>query len=181
MKFSENIRSYRKKSKWTLAELSEITQISVAQLSKLETGKSEPSMDSLRKLSAAYGVPMSVLTHMDDSISVSPVRSGEGFLIKAGTESNIDVRYLTINKNARMQPVTMTLPPGADTGMSKPHPSDEFFYVVTGTVIFDYGEHFKSKFEKGDFLYFEGRILHRWKNIGDDVAIIFSCNDPPVM
>ena len=55
MSFAETIRRYRKERGWTLEALSKRAGLSVAQLSKLETGKSEPSIDSLRKLAAVYG------------------------------------------------------------------------------------------------------------------------------
>lgn len=180
MKFSEIIRGYRKERSWTLANLSKITALSIAQLSKLERGKSSPSLDSLRKLAAAYEVPMSALTHVDDVTPLHPIRGGDGFILKAGPEENVLVRYLTISRSARMQPVIMTIPAGADTGLSKSHPSDEFFYVIQGQVIFYYDKE-SFRMNKGDFLYFDGYVLHHWKNVGDEEAIVFSCNDPPVI
>ena len=181
MKFSETIRLHRKERGWTLEELSRLTNLSVAQLSKLETGKSEPSIDSLRKLSAVYEVPMSALTHAEEIEPISPIRRGDGFVLRAGPNECVTVRYLTMKRNARMQPVEMTIPVGCNTGRSKSHPSDEFFYVVRGTVVFSYGDTERHIMNEGDFLYFDGFIRHNWENIGDIEAVVLSCNDPPVI
>lgn len=181
MRFCEIIRRYRKEHGWTLGDLSKKTMISVAQLSKLETGKSSPSMESLRKLSSAYEVPMSALTHVDDEVPLSPVRNGEGFVLKAGPNDALSVRFLTIRRSARMQPVVMDIPVGVDTGRSRSHPSDEFCYVLSGTLRFYYGDTESFDLETGDFLYFEGHVPHHWENIGDVDAKVLTCNDPPVM
>lgn len=181
MKFGDIVRSNRKEHKWTLVELSKSTGISVAQLSKLETNKSSPSMNSLRKLSVAFEVPMSALTHVEDEEAPCPVRDGEGFILKVGADDSVIVRYLTIKRRARMQPVVMTIPVGVDTGRSKSHPSDEFFYVIEGETRFFYGEKQSFDLKEGDFLYFEGHIPHHWQNIGNVICRILSCNDPPVI
>ncbi|MEG1602561.1 MAG: XRE family transcriptional regulator [Cloacibacillus sp.] len=181
MRFSETIRRHRKERGWTLEDLSKLTSLSVAQLSKLETGKSEPSLDSLRKLSSVYEVPLSALTHAEEIDPVSPIRKGDGFILRAGTDERVAVRYLTMKRNARMQPVEMTIPVGTDTGRSKSHPSDEFFYVVRGVVVFFYGEAETYTMSEGDFMYFDGIVPHSWKNVGDVDAVVLSSNDPPVM
>lgn len=62
MRLGETIKSHRKKSGWTLTELSDLCEISVAQLSKLENNKSNPSIESLQKLAEAFHVPVSALT-----------------------------------------------------------------------------------------------------------------------
>ena len=79
-------------------------------------------------------------------------------------DDNVTVRYLTLSRAAKMQPIVITIPAGMDTGASKSHPGDEFFYVLDGKVRFFYDdEAFDMK--KGDFLYYDGLFQHHWQNM----------------
>ena len=101
MSFAETIRRYRKERGWTLEALSKRAGLSVAQLSKLETGKSEPSIDSLRKLAAVYGVAVSALTQPEGREPLAPVRRGGGFVVQAGEDGRVTLRYLTMRRSAK--------------------------------------------------------------------------------
>ena len=181
MKFSGTLRNYRKERGWTLEYLSGLTQLSIAQLSKLETGKSAPSLESLRKLSEAYAVPISSLTRNEVIEPISPVRSGDGFVLRGGTDESIAVRYLTIKRSAKMQPVIIDLPPGKESkGLLSDH-TDKFSYILGGDIQFDYGDGLSYSLHAGDFIYFDGSVDHRWKNVGDRTASLLCCADPPLI
>ena len=182
MHFGETIKCHRKENGWTLKELSERCGLSVAQLSKLENEKSSASIDSLRKLANVFRIPLSSITLTESEQKLSPVLDGEGFIVRwcRRGDDNVTVRYLTLNREARMQPMIVTIPAGMDTGASKSHPGDEFFYVLDGRVRFFYGgEAFDVK--RGDFIYYNGLFQHHWQNMSDSEARIMTCNDPPVM
>lgn len=182
MRFGETVKNYRKENGWTLKELSERCGLSVAQLSKLENEKSSTSIESLRKLANAFRIPLSAITLTESAQKLSPVLDGEGFVVRwcRRGDDNVTVRYLTLNREARMQPMIVTIPAGMDTGASKSHPGDEFFYVLDGRVRFFYGdEAFDVK--RGDFIYYNGLFQHHWQNMSDSEARIMTCNDPPVM
>ena len=127
MSFAETIRRYRKERGWTLEALSKRADLSVAQLSKLETGKSEPSIDSLRKLAAVYGVAVSALTQPEGREPLAPVRRGGGFVVQAGEDGRVTLRYLTMRRSAKMQPVEAALPGGATLELGQPAPGEAFF------------------------------------------------------
>ena len=182
MKLGQTIRHYRRERGLTLKQLSELSTLSIAQISKLETGKSQPSVSALRKLSAALGAPMSVLTMTDEIEIPNPVRAGEGFAMRLGpdSEKQIRLRYLTVSRNVKMQPIIVTFPVGAGSRVGRAHPGEEFCYVLQGKVSFHYGET-TFLLEEGDFIYYEACVPHQWSNVGEVEASILTCNDPPVM
>lgn len=182
MKFSETLRNYRKERGWTLEYLAGETKLSIAQLSKLETGKSAPSIDSLRKLASAYSVPIAALTHSEEAEPLAPVRRGDGFVMHPQPESSSFICYLTIRRSARMQAAVVKIAPGESAMLPRsPRPCDEFFYVTEGSVDFFYGEGAPCRMNKGDFLYYDGFLVHRWENAGEGEALLLVSIDPPVM
>ncbi|MFA0889178.1 MAG: helix-turn-helix domain-containing protein [Synergistales bacterium] len=183
MNLGQTIRFYRKEKGLTLDQLAQISKLSAPQLSKLENGKSNPSMESLRRLAEAFDVPLSALTLTEERTLLNPVRAGEGFLMRwrGKGDSSVQVRYLTQGRNAKMQPIIVAIPKGVDTGKSRSHPGDEFFYVLHGRIRFFYGEEEVFEMNEGDFLYYESHIPHHWENIGAEDAQVLTCNTPPVI
>ena len=177
MSFSATIRRYRKERGWTLEALSQRVGLSVAQLSKLETGKSDPSIDSLRRLAAVYGVAVSALTHPDGCEPLTPVRKGGGFVVGPDEDGGVRLRYLTMRRSAKMQPIEAVLPRGSTLDLGQPAPGDAFFYVVRGSVCFHYGDAGRCELSEGDSLYFDGFVPHRWENGGEDGAVRGLCGD----
>lgn len=61
MSLSERLRTKRKKLGLTLKEVHERTGLSVSFLSEVERGKTNPSVETLKKLANCYNVPVSEL------------------------------------------------------------------------------------------------------------------------
>lgn len=124
-----NDKEPSEKSGWTLTELSDLCEISVAQLSKLENNKSNPSIESLQKLAEAFHVPVSALTLTTEVPPPAPVMCGEGYVVRvlARGEENVTARYLVQDQRFRMQPMVLTIPPRMMTEDKRSHVSDEFF------------------------------------------------------
>lgn len=183
MTLGQTIRYYRKERNLTLEQLAKQCNLSVAQISKLENAKSNPSVGSLRKLADAFEIPLSALTLVDAVPRLEPVLNGEGFTMRwcGKGEHAVLVRYLTLRRDAKMQPIIVSIPAGVDSGASRSHPGDEFFYVLEGKIRFYYGEKDSFEMNKGDFLYYEGHIPHHWENLGEKTAYLLTCNTPPVM
>lgn len=183
MRLGETIKHHRKEKEWTLKDLSAKCGLSVGQLSKLENDKSSASIGALRKIAEAFDIPVSALPLTETQQRLHPVLDGEGFVMRWRNdgEKAVTVRYLTLSRQAKMQPIIITIPPQMDTGASQSHPGDEFFYVLEGTVRFFYhNESFDLR--KGDFLYYDGLYPHHWHNLSEtEEAKVMTCNDPPVM
>jgi transcriptional regulator with XRE-family HTH domain len=57
----ESIRTARKQRDMTLAQVAEKTGLSISFLSDLERGRTDPSLSTLRRIAACYGVPVAYL------------------------------------------------------------------------------------------------------------------------
>lgn len=183
MSLGKVVKRIREDRSLTLKELSELSGISVSHLSKLENDKTKLSVDALRKLADALGVPLSNIMMTQEVPRISPVRACEGFVVNRDTAIKpVLERYLTIRRSARMQPMIMTFPIGTNSGPVYSHLGDEFFYVLEGEVRFFYGEETTFDMLQGDFLYYDCSIPHRWENIGKtEKAVLLVCNTPPVI
>lgn len=88
------IRAYRKKKKLSLAELSNRTGIAASNLSSIELGKSSPTLSTLIKIAAAFG--MRAGQFLEDAFHKKAVlcARGEGKELKTGSPE-ISVQVLT--------------------------------------------------------------------------------------
>lgn len=72
MKFNEKLVRLRKKKKWSQQDLCDRIGVHSAHLSRLENGKSQPSVELLRKIAKAFNVTMDYL--LDENIDeLTPV------------------------------------------------------------------------------------------------------------
>ena len=178
---AQNLRRIREEKNVSMKELGEKSDLSVAQISKLENGKADPSVSSLMRLASVLNVSVAMLL-AEDTPKVSPLRKGEGYPFRryTGTGEPVIEIFLNVSKDARMQPEIITLPPKAESGPPLSHNGEEFFYVLEGSADFFYGaECFPM--EQGDFLYFDNTVPHRWINTnGEEETRLLVCCSPPV-
>lgn len=108
-----HLKYLRKKSGYTLETLSEITNISISYLSRLESGSRRLNTDLIRRLSHAFSCsPAELLQEvMHDSSVITPVefnkaRRGEGFILNR----DITLNEISIDNsdsgNTCIKPVT---------------------------------------------------------------------------
>ena len=73
MKFNEKLVRMRNERGWSQTELGERVGVHIAHLSRLENGKSQPSVDMLWKIAKAFGVSMDYFMdeHADEAVPIS--------------------------------------------------------------------------------------------------------------
>nr|HPR07105.1 cupin domain-containing protein [Denitromonas sp.] len=78
-----------------------------------------------------------------------------------------------------MQIMSETYPPGADTGETMlAHDSEEGGFVVRGRIEVTVG-HQSTLLGPGDGYYFDSRLPHRFRNVGDETCELISACSPP--
>src|SRR5271170_7603427 len=128
------IRSHRLRRNLTLAQLSELSGISVAHLSRLENGQRTPSVRLLLQLARALGVSLGTLvgeSPAENTIYVS--RSGDRHTIAAGDTS---LQSLSDPELRWLQVVELSLLPGR-LGEPAAHTGEEWIYVLSGAIDVD--------------------------------------------
>ncbi|GGB28557.1 XRE family transcriptional regulator [Tistrella bauzanensis] len=159
-------------------ELAKRAGVTNATISLIEQDKVSPSVGSLRKV--LEGIPISLSEFFALDLTAPQrafYRANELTLIARG-----DVAYAQIGENLsrrRMQILHERYAPGADTGKQMlRHDSEEGGIVVRGRIELTVGGEI-SVLEAGDGYYFDSRLPHRFRNVGDDEAEIVSACTPP--
>jgi mannose-6-phosphate isomerase-like protein (cupin superfamily) len=161
------IRHLREARKLSLAELSERSALSAAEISRIEEGMSMPSLAPLLKIARGLGVRLGTL--LDDVAQPGPVvvRAGEihdtvhftgGARRSAG---GLDLHSLAANKQDRhMEPFIVEARPAAAREVSlSSHEGEEFMYVLSGELEISYGKE-THRLAAGDSIYYDSIVPH---------------------
>ncbi len=147
-------------------------------ISLIEQNRVSPSIGSLRKV--LQGIPMS----LSDFFALEQVPRQEVFfggdqLMEIGDEE-ISYRQVGRDLSGRaIQIIHERYAPGADTGgASLRHESEEGGVVVRGQLEVTVGDQ-RRVLGPGDAYYFDSRLPHRFRNVGDEECEVVSACSPP--
>ena len=159
------VRSYRKQQEITVAELANLTGLSIGMLSKIENGNTSPSLTTLQSLANALSVPLtSFFRRFEEQRQAVHTKSGEGVeLERAGTRANHQYNLLGhIGSNASgviVEPYLITLTDQSDIFPTFQHGGIETIYMLEGAVDYRHGDKVYS-LEPGDTLFFDADAPH---------------------
>jgi transcriptional regulator with XRE-family HTH domain len=146
------IRAYRKRKQLSLTDLSRMTGIAASNLSCIELNKSSPTLGTLMKIAAAFG--MKAGAFLDEAMYRKAVYcpAGVGEDVQA-TSSEISVRLVTagISLN-KLEARIVSLEKGAGPTDFELIGTDRFVYCLAGRVIARVDDEVFS-LRKGDSLY----------------------------
>jgi transcriptional regulator with XRE-family HTH domain len=169
---ASRVRKARRAREMTLDELAGASGISVAHLSRLESGIRHPSLATVLNVAAGLGVSVSELVEEPEGQRAgtvvrgadAPIFEGEGF---------------------RFQPL---MPEAGPQGLAaakvifpidrvKPeyhrHEGEEWLYVLNGRLRLTLGEQ-NTTLEPGDAAFFDGMLPHAFDVLGEeDVEVLF--------
>ena len=148
------------------------TQIGVTKgyLSKVENGRSDPSVAVLSRLAQAFGIPMATMFEGGGSVELSVVRVDERLPLKRpGVRRGYLAESLIYKKaNRQFEAFILNYPPRKDP-TDYQHPGEEMLYVLEGTMLFHYaGVEYILK--PGDCVCFDARVKHQAEAYGDSPA-----------
>lgn len=159
------VRAFRRQQEITVAELSNLTGLSVGMLSKIENGNTSPSLTTLQTLANALSVPLtSFFRRFEESREAVHTPTGEGVEIdRAGTRANHQYQLLGhIGSNASgviVEPYLITLTDQSDTFPTFQHGGIETIYILQGEVDYRHGENVHP-LKPGDTLFFDADAPH---------------------
>lgn len=147
-------------------------------ISMIEKNRVSPSVATLKKILAAFGLSLTVF-FADDFEPESKVfyRNEELTTIADGL---VTLRQLGSNMSSRhMQLLHETYLPGGDTGDTPlSHEGQEAGMIVRGELEITVGGQ-REVLVRGDGYYFNSRLPHRFRNISSEVCEIVSSCTPP--
>jgi transcriptional regulator with XRE-family HTH domain len=184
-RIQQKIRDLRRQKGLTLKQLAEGVGCTQSYISQLEKGLTAPSLSMVGKLAAALNIRVVDL--------FSDEREGEErdwHLRKvdrrriAYPDGKVSSQLLTKRiSNRRMEPLLSRIKPGGTSDRTEklihPAETEEFVFVMEGGIEFQINGK-RITLEKGDTLYFDGSIPHRWLNPGTETAEVLFVFSPPI-
>lgn len=157
-------RRLRESQNLTLADVAGRADISSAMLSRLETGRVSPSLETIVALSQALGVTASVLMQRvgADDGGAQLIRAGEGLeTVRSGTRRGHTYHLLAAQRGPRkiFEPFLVTLNDRSEVFPGFQHPGVEFIHLLSGILHYRHGRH-SYEMRPGDTLTFRGDIAH---------------------
>jgi transcriptional regulator with XRE-family HTH domain len=158
------IRELRRKHGLTIAVISERTGISRGMLSRIETGQTATSLESLSRLAHGLGVSLSALFRNYDVADggVQLVKKGKGMEVpRRGTRSGHTYQLLAYDQGPTrlFEPFYITIERASETFPIFEHAGVEFIYMLEGHIHYRHGKNVYD-LVPGDALTFNGEVPH---------------------
>ena len=133
----EHVRNIRKKRGITLKELAEKTGLSIGYISQIERNLTDPSLSTLRKLSAALDIPTYLFMGGEHSTGLTTRQAD--MMILSQPNSNIRYHLLTPMPNGNFVPQSLVIrfelePHCKDGDLPVIHPSEEILLLEQGQL-----------------------------------------------
>lgn len=171
--FGARLRQIRTMRKLSLAELSQLSKISVAMLSHVERGNTMPSLTTLQRISQALDFPLSEMFRgVGEKDTV-----GEGVVVRRDerirmqfAQNGLAKELLSPNRASDLEMLMLIIEPGAHSG-SQPwrRNSEKAGMVLNGRFELTVGQEL-FELEAGDSFQFDGNIPHRFRNLSNEEA-----------
>jgi DNA-binding XRE family transcriptional regulator len=157
------VRRLRDEHSLTLADVASRSDISPAMLSRLETGQTSPSLETLVALAGALGVrPSLLLRDLGDDETAQHVPAGSGMeVVRRGTKRGHTYHLLAAHRGPHktFEPFLVTLTDKSEVFPGFEHPGTEFIFVLSGEIAYRHGRH-TYRLKPGDALTFAGDVAH---------------------
>ncbi|MFF1961246.1 helix-turn-helix domain-containing protein [Streptomyces sp. NPDC058220] len=150
------LRELRRGRRLTLETAAGRAGLSPAHLSRLETGRRQPSLPMLLALARIYGTTVSELLG-----EIPPERDP---IVRAGRTEPVEADGWTYHQaggsGRAMQPLRVQVPYGAQGDLVRVHPGEEWLYVLEGRLRLSLGDAVHV-LGPGDSAHFDSLTPHR--------------------
>lgn len=178
MDLGERVRARRMEIGLSLRSLAEQAGLTASFVSQVERGVTSPSIESLRHIATALGVPVFHFL-LEPEEEPHAVRSDKRVRLTM-PGSQVSFQLLTPRLNRKMEAFLTEREPGDTTPLVRfSQQTEEFIYILQGQLEVRLGETV-YQLGPGDTLYFDGALLQDIKPRGDQTARFISVITPPV-
>jgi transcriptional regulator with XRE-family HTH domain len=176
----ERLRAIREMYGLSQRALAKKAGVTNGMISMIELNRNSPSLATLKKILEAIPISFAEFFSTDiDGNQQIVYRADE--LLEIGT-SGFSFKQVGRNlQNKAMQILHETIAPGADSGEDMlRHDSEEGGVVTKGSLELTVGGE-TFVLGPGDAYYFDSRIPHRFRNIGEEEVEMVSACSPPTL
>ena len=165
MAIGREVRAFRRQRQITVADLAELTGLSIGMLSKIENGNTSPSLTTLQTLAHTLQVPLtSFFRRFEEAREAVHTPSGEGVKTdRAGTRAGHQYRLLghigANGSGVMVEPYLIELTTESDTFPTFQHGGIETIYMLEGEVDYRHGDTVHT-LRPGDTLFFDADAPH---------------------
>lgn len=179
-RIGEKLVTLRESMQLSREDLAERSGCDVTLIAQIEDGAIVPSLAPLIKMTRSLGVRLGTLLDDDAGIGPAVVRAGEAVAatrlksLETGTQdAPLDFFSLAPGKLSRhMDPFMIDVSPAGARKLSQ-HEGEEFIYVLSGTLVVEYGKDVYT-LHAGDTIYYDSIVPHQVRAEGDDPARILA-------
>jgi transcriptional regulator with XRE-family HTH domain len=172
----ERLRYVRARAKISQRELAKKVGIANSTISLIEADQTNPSVGALKRILEGIPLTMTEFFAFDPGPQQCFYKSNELFEIGKGP-----ISWMRVGDNIMgraLQILKERYEPGADTGrIMITHEGQEGGIVISGCMEVIVGEE-RRILRPGDAYYFDSRLPHRFRCIGDMPCEIFSASTP---
>lgn len=176
MDIGENLKRLRIANSLTQQELADRCELTKGYISQLERDLTSPSIATLTDILECLGTDLG--SFFNEAIDSKIVFKEEDVFVK---ESNDNYKINWIIPNAqknKMEPILVELGGNSRTKEDEPHEGEEFGYVLSGTIMLNYGNQ-SYKVKKGESFYIKTNKTHFIENTSKNPArVIWVCTPP---
>ena len=159
----DRVRAIRRDLGFTMAQYAEAAGVSIGMLSKIEHGRTAPSIATLGRLARAGNVPItSLFRGLEEEHDAVVVRAGEGVEIihsSSGRGRRSQDLGALRGPERQIEPLLVTLSTTDEVFPLYQHPGVEMLYVLEGSMEYGYGSN-RYLLAPGDTMQFHGEVPH---------------------
>ena len=169
---AQRIKRYRQERNLSQAELAGRAGFARSTLSKIENGSLSPTFEILLKIAQGFGMELSVLVRAEGAAGIAgrmAVTRGTTASLVADGPTRLSPLASQL-KNPRFQSyiAEFTCADLDAFGPWNSHPTEDFLYVLSGTLVFHSEGYEKLHLAPGDSLHFDGMMPHACLTLPDE-------------
>lgn len=179
----ERLKEIRRRLDRTLAEVSQVTGVSISNLSKIENNQISPSFDIMKRICDGLEVSIEDFVRPGKKNDVTGrkalTRKSEGDFF---TSVQYDYRaHASEISNKAMVPLEIQVRArkASEFDHWSQHRGEEFVYVVSGAIEIHTEHYAPFRLEKGESAYFDSSMRHIYLSVSKADARVLSISHDP--
>ena len=176
MYIGENLKRLRIANSLTQQELADRCELTKGYISQLERDLTSPSIATLTDILECLGTDLG--SFFNEAVDSKIVFKEEDVFVKE-SDGNYKINWIIPNaQKNKMEPILVELAGYSKTKPDEPHEGEEFGYVLSGTIMLNYGNQ-SFKVKKGESFYIKTNKTHFIENTSKNPArVIWVCTPP---